>query len=121
MSLQQVASRRFLKEFSEFSRGYRNLDRILRDFLSFRISARPDQPFGKKDYPFRNGHLRGFRHFHMVHGKAILVYQISEGQLRLCCMCEHKTIDGIPSQAFTDYLQGLTEADFSPMEMEVAA
>jgi mRNA-degrading endonuclease YafQ of YafQ-DinJ toxin-antitoxin module len=113
--LERVASRRFIKEINALSNIYPDVVNTLSGFLEFKCARGPMDSYGKKDYPFRNGKLRGFRHFHISHGKIILVYWITKAQLRLCCIVSHKAIDGTPSATLISYLDGLVDEDFHPI------
>src|SRR5690242_18642816 len=85
-----VASRRFQREYPQFLRKYTDLETNFRDFLVFRADARPDQSFNSKD-----GRLSGtkFHRCHLVHGKAILVYQLHGSEIRLIALDDHNMVE----------------------------
>lgn len=85
-----TATKRFRDSFNSFRKSYPTIDEALRAFVAFRLSHRPDEPYASKDAPFsRHNELRGFRHFHLVHGRVILIYQITPDELRLCLVTDH--------------------------------
>jgi mRNA-degrading endonuclease YafQ of YafQ-DinJ toxin-antitoxin module len=83
------ATNRFRETFKMFRQAYPSIDKTLREFLDFRTTHRPDEMYGAKDTPFVSRELRGFRHFHLVHGRVILIYQITHSELRLCLVMDH--------------------------------
>lgn len=111
---ERVASRQFVKELNHLSTTNPDVISVLGDFLDFKCAKTGDR-YGKKDYPFSNGKLKGFHHFHLMHGKLILIYRIGQSQVRLCCIISHKAIDGTPSARLVSYLEGLADTDFSPI------
>jgi mRNA-degrading endonuclease YafQ of YafQ-DinJ toxin-antitoxin module len=115
--LSVVASRRFIKDFALFSKTHKIEDKVSA-FIEFRKTAEPSDGFNAKDYAFSNGHLRGFRHVHLVHGSVIVVYQIADGELRLCTITTHKNIDGIPPTSFISFLTGLESDDYEPFSLD---
>jgi mRNA-degrading endonuclease YafQ of YafQ-DinJ toxin-antitoxin module len=85
-----TATARFRDSFNSFKKSYPIIDSTLRAFIDFRMTHRPDESYASKDAPFSvHNELRGFRHFHMVHGRVILVYQITSSELRLCLVTDH--------------------------------
>lgn len=112
-----VATKRFEKTFIEFSKKYAGLKETLRDFVDFRLIHRPDEPFSPKDAAFSpSSSLAGFRHLHMVHGKAILVYYITAANLCLCCMLDHTETEGKRVNSLVTYLKSLEPSSFSSIE-----
>lgn len=83
-----AATSRFHETFKAFKRANANLDQTLYDFIEFRLSHQPSESFGAKDRPFTR-ELRGFWHYHMVHGRVILVYQVTPTDLRLSILTDH--------------------------------
>lgn len=83
------ATARFRETFKHYRQSYAGLDQTLRAFVEFRLVHRPDEPFGPKDTPFTGPGLKGFRHFHMVRGRVILIYQVTHAELRLCLVMDH--------------------------------
>ena len=85
-----TATVRFKNTFKEFKQSFPIIDSVLRRFVEFRLSHRIDEPYANKDSAFSvHNELRGFRHLHMVHGKVILIYQITQPELRLCLVTDH--------------------------------
>lgn len=107
-------TKRFLKDFSEFSKGNLALKSTLKDFIDFRKSALPTEPYGKKDYPFSNGNLKGWRHFHLEQGRIVLIYRITPSALLLTAVVDHKSIDGM-KPTIAKYLVGIDASDFKPV------
>ena len=103
-----VATHRFKKDLKSCST--KNILKTLQEFITFRLRANPIENFGKKDSMFSNGKYRGFRHFHLVHGRLILIYQITANQLRLCAIAVHKEFN--PNSAFADWIDGLRGEDY---------
>lgn len=109
-----LATAEFDKEIRFFMKGYPACLDKLKAFLDFRLTARPEQGFNSKDYPYRPGTpLAGWRHVHLIFGKVVVTYQMSDGEIRLCIATHHDP----PAQALSQFLNGLTPNDFHPFVM----
>jgi hypothetical protein len=84
-----TATTKFRDTFKTFRKIHAGLEQTLRDFIEFRLTHRPDEAYGAKDTAFVSRELRGFRHFHMVHGRVILIYRLTPTELRLCLVMDH--------------------------------
>lgn len=112
--LELVSTKRFLKNYAFYERGYPGIDKTFREFIEFKLQN-PMTPFSKKDVPLSSGSLRGYRHVHLFHGKVILIYDIEAGQLRLLDVVEHTGVDnGRTANNLGDYLNTLGARDFQP-------
>lgn len=78
-----LASRQFQKQYPTFREKYTDLERHFRDFLGFRQSHRPDEQFNAND-----DRLSGTKCnlCHLIHGKAIILYQLFGTEIRLIAM-----------------------------------
>lgn len=112
-----VASRRFERDYLDFQRKYSDLETNLREFILFRREHRlPNDRFGQKDGPLQGTRCR---YCHLIHGKAILIYQLGENHLRLVSMEEHKVIEtGSGRSRMRQYAQTLTSADYQPFDIK---
>ena len=81
----------------------------LRDFLEYRATHRPDEAFGPKD-----GRMPGskFRRCHLVHGKAILIYQLHGSEIRLVTIDEHNAVEGSTNRLMLSYIKSLQPDDY---------
>lgn len=118
-----ITKKRFVKDYSDFSRKYSNLKDALLSFVKFRLVSRPDQPFNPKDSPMSSPLARGFRRCHLVHGKAILIYRIEGNELQLCAIVEHNSVEnGKDLVTLGNFLEKLTPENFEhAASFEVAA
>ncbi len=106
------ATDRFETDFSDFTKKYTAFTEKFRDFLKFRRTARPDQPYNIKDAPLAHN-LRLFRRCHIIHGKGIVIYQIASGEVRLAAIVEHNAVEGAQEgRQLGSYLQSLRETDY---------
>lgn len=85
------ASRRFPKDYLEFLDKYADLDEKLREFLDFRQSHLPLESFGAMDG--RVTVNTKLRRCHLVHGKAILIYQLYGSEIRLIALADHNVLE----------------------------
>ena len=106
-----MASRRFQKDFLEFRKKYDDLDQTLREFLDFRVSHRPDEAFGLKDGRMSEPASK-FRRCHLVHGKAILIYQLHGSEIRLVTIEEHNAVEGGTNRQMANYAKSLQPDDY---------
>lgn len=107
-----TSSKRFSKDYENFCQKYSHVAKTLRDFIRFRLTARPDQPFNTKDSRLQSG--VNCSRCHLVLGKAILLYRIQKSEIQLLAITEHDGIeyrttswlrDLIATQSFTPYTQ----------------
>lgn len=116
-----VATNRFRRDFADFALKYRDFENNLRDFIKFRRTARPDQPFGPKDSPLKDN-LRGFRRVHLMYGKGLVIYQIASGQVRLAAVVEHNSVEGgKDGKLLASYLHSLTPDDYRDFSLPKAS
>lgn len=108
-----VKTPRFTKEFLDFARSNPKLLDALGDFVAFKCNN-PSKPHSRKDTGFSSDRLKGFRHEHLALGRVIVIYQIANGQLRLCTCVDHKAIDGA-ARALSDFLATLEDSSYTPM------
>jgi hypothetical protein len=112
--VQIVATKRFLKNAAFYVKGYPGVEATLREFLEAKV-RKPNQPFGKKDGPFVAGALKGIWHFHLFHGKVVLIYLVIDNQLRLYDVVEHAAFDSkSASGSLAEYIESLGRSDFMP-------
>lgn len=107
-----VRSARFKKHFESFAEAHPELRSKLAEFIAFK-THNPTVPHSRKDTGFNNDKLRTFRHEHLILGKVIIIYQIADGQLRLCDCVEHKAFEG-SAKALIAYLTGLDAYEALP-------
>lgn len=110
-----VSTAKFLEDLGTFQKSYEGIEQKLQIFIDQKQNN-PTTLIGNKDYPFSNGDLRGFNHYHLVHGRAILIYTLSSGSLRLYRIVPHKVIDKVPPKSLTDYLK--TVSEFQPFSTD---
>jgi mRNA-degrading endonuclease YafQ of YafQ-DinJ toxin-antitoxin module len=100
-----TATARFRDSFNKYKQQYPVIVDRLNAFVEFRLTHRPDEPYVVKDSPFSvHNALRGFRHFHMVHGTVILIYQITPAELRLCLVTDHSYDSKIGNNKLINFL-----------------
>ena len=110
-----LATRRFQREYPRFLRKYTDLKPNFRNFLSFRATARPDQSFNAKDSRVPKTKLW---HCHLIHGKAILIYQLHGAELRLISINDHNAIESGSSTTVRDYARRLTRDDYYRFDID---
>jgi mRNA-degrading endonuclease YafQ of YafQ-DinJ toxin-antitoxin module len=108
------ATARFRESFKAFRKTYASIDKTLRDFIEFRLSHRSDEVYSAKDTPFTGGELRGFRHIHLVHGRVILIYQITQEELRLCLVMDHSYSSKGGKSSLVNYLHS-SSTSYDPL------
>lgn len=104
-----LASRRFQKDYPDFLRKYTDLEPTFREFLQFRADHRPDEPFGSKDSRMTGSK---FHRCHLIHGKAIVIYQLHGREIRLVAMEEHNAVEGGTNRPIRRYADSLTQEDY---------
>ncbi len=106
------SSDRFEKNFAVMLRSYPAAAGVLSAFLKHKIDD-PRQPFGKKDAPFiRSGPLGGYFHFHLIHGRMILVYDVKDGAIRLYDVMDHRGFEGRQAASLAAFLKGASVSDY---------
>ena len=106
-------TKRFLKNFAYYLRGYPQLEQ---NFIDFCDAKRNGERFGIKDVPFSNtGPLSGYMHVHLVHGKVILIYTLKNNVLKLYDIGEHTMSEGKNAISMKQYLKSLDDSDFATM------
>lgn len=107
-----VATKRFEKELAGFLKADPGIGEKLAAFLRFRETALPQQGFSKKDAIYTGGNMKGFRHVHLVHGKVIVTYSLTNSEIRLISIHNHDATEtagmGLPR-----YVHSLGDGDFS--------
>jgi hypothetical protein len=90
-----VATTRFFKEYPKFVKKYSAFNANLRDFLLFRQSAPREQLYNSKDGMMTGPNWKGIptRRCHIVHGKAIVLYQLTDA-VKLLIIGEHDDLEG---------------------------
>lgn len=100
-----TATARFRETYKAFRRQYSSLDSTLAAFVGFRCRHRPDEPYAIKDAPFTvQSELRGYRHYHMVHGRVILIYKVTPTELQLACLTDHSYSTAAGSNRLINFL-----------------
>jgi hypothetical protein len=110
-----LASRRFQKDYLSFLRKYTDLEGNFREFLAWRQSHRPDESFGAKD-----GRMAGskFSRCHLVHGKAVVIYQLYGSEIRLIAIDEHNAVEGGTNRQVLDYSRSLNAEDYYMFDVD---
>ena len=110
-----LASKRFQRAYPEFLYKYHGLERTFRDFLTFRAKTRPDESFNAKD-----GRIGGtkFWRCHLVHGKAILIYQLVGSELRLVDLDDHNIVESGSNHIMRTYAKSLTPEDYYKFDVD---
>jgi mRNA-degrading endonuclease YafQ of YafQ-DinJ toxin-antitoxin module len=103
-----VVSARFRESFNTYRQHFPKIAEILKRFVEFRLTHNPNEPFTAKDYPFNN-YLRGYRHFHMVHGRVVLIYQVDQSELRLYIVMDHNYNTSHGKEVLLNYLNSTQE------------
>lgn len=108
---QVFATERFIDDLKEFEKAYPSLSETFIDFVKQKTTS--NDLFGRKDGPSL-GPLKGFNHAHLVFGKVIMFYRLSEKGLYLAHVDDHAAIDGHNERGrnLGRQLQGLTSADY---------
>lgn len=113
-----VATQRFIRDYPKFAKKYTNFRNNLRDFLTFRQSAGPTEQFNSKDTMLTGPSWKGLhvRHCHLVHGKAMVIYQLGRIQasdsLKMLSIEEHDGVEGKNVARLIQYVQSLSPEDF---------
>jgi hypothetical protein len=104
-----LASKRFRNQYPTYLKKYGDLETNFRDFLEFRCTHRPDEPFGTKD-----SRMTGtkFHRCHLIHGKAIVIYQPHGREIRLVAIEEHNAVEGGTNRQVRRYADSLTQDDY---------
>lgn len=109
-----VATNRFMNDLEKVMMSVPSAADDLAAFIEFKRTALPNAKFGKKDDRFRNDYLSNFWHWHLVHGKLIVVYQTTATLLKLVTIINHKIIDGVAPRSWANWLDSLTPSDYFP-------
>lgn len=108
-----MATQRFIKDKEDFERKYVDFDSNLDEFLQFRLKARPDEPYGSKDSRLQGGNFKGLRRCHIVHGKALVLYELVGNEIRLIAVGPHDMVEGGAGAAsLGTYARSLTADDY---------
>ena len=83
----------FIREFPTFRKAFPACGKALRDFMIYRVSSDIRQGFGQKDIMSTGKTLKGYWHCHLVFGKVILFYKITDQYLDLMAVTDHLTLD----------------------------
>jgi hypothetical protein len=110
-----VATTPFISEYTAFAHKYPGLEAKLIQFLQFRQTARPDQPFNDKDSPMTD--MGGVRRCHLVHGKAILIYRVSRDEIALLRLVEHDAYEGRGNNQLKRYVASLSANSLQPFSV----
>ena len=110
-----LASKRFQRAYPEFLLKYHSLETNFKEFLAFRAKTRPDESFNQKD-----SRISGtkFWRCHLIHGKAILIYQLVGSELRLVDLDDHKIVDGGTNYNMRNYAKSLTAEDYYKFDID---
>jgi hypothetical protein len=113
-------TKRFTKDYWNIT-GYKQGEKVFREFLEFK-TANPRQPFGDKDGITPDTPLSrvGAKRVHLVKGKLIVVYSISQGALILYASGNHDMEEGARAVALARYIETLTMNDLTPYELPKA-
>lgn len=106
-----VATPRLIQDLAGFCSKNPTIAGKLERFVAFRRLARADQPFSNKDEPFQAA--KGFRRCHLIHGRAILFYQLTSTELRLAALVDHDAMEGQP---IITYLLGVPPDGYAPVD-----
>ena len=104
-----MASRRFPKDYVEFLAKYSELEQNLRDFLDFRQTHLPNESYGSIDG--RLSMADKLRRCHLMHGKAILIYQLHGSEIRLITVSDHNVLEN-NAKTIINYHRSLQTDDF---------
>lgn len=115
-----LATRRFLRERRAFTAKYPAFDAALRGFVRFRAAATTGEPYDAKDGRM-SGSLPGYRRWHAVHGKAVVLYDIAGDAVRLLAVVEHDALDRpAAAVALRDAFAASGADDFTPAPLLLA-
>ena len=114
--LKPVSTGRFDKEAAAIGLAVPDFENNLRKFINFKIESGGGQ-YGKRDTFYTGGVLKGYRHCHIVGGNIVLIYDISDGQLRLLAVGNHDEYEGGSARAakLGKALSNLAPNSFSPV------
>jgi hypothetical protein len=112
-----LATARFRKELAETARLNPQALKVLEEFIDYRRTAPTRNGWGKKDYPFQNGLLKGIWHVHIVFGKDVIIYDITPVAIKLICIVDHGQIDGTMNKGLIKSILGMSDSDFTPFEL----
>lgn len=107
-------TKRFLKNFAYYMRGYPQLEQ---NFIDFCDVKRLGERFGSKDLPFTGDALVGYMHAHLVHGKVIVIYSLRDNVLKLYDIGEHSITDGKNAVKMKNYIKSLDDNDFDILNL----
>lgn len=110
---QILATKRFKKDYQEFVRAFPTFKDTFAEFIKHKHVS-PQEPFGKKDYPFKGKLFNGWEHAHIVFGKAMVIYKSSPEQILLAAVVDHLSVEGTGNriQALAKYVKDLGMQDF---------
>ena len=109
--------KRFKKSVMDFAKNNPKLRENLVEFLAFKVDH-PTRQFGKRDTFFTGGRLKGLRHYHLVGGNIILIYDIDGSDLRLLEVGVHDDYVGGSGRAqnLASHISAVTRSDLSPFD-----
>lgn len=118
-TLKIEATKRFMKNASTYLRGYAQLEKNLNEFLNFKIKN-PRTRFNNKDTLLTGGIIKNTMHCHLVHGKVILLYRVTNDTLLLIDIVEHTLLDAQSNiNKLGTFIDSLDQSDFVPYQMRV--
>lgn len=112
-----VATNRFMNDLEKVMLSVPSAADDLAAFIEFKRTSMPNVRYGKKDEKFRNDYLADFWHWHLVHGKLIVVYQTTSTLLKLVTIINHKIIDGTSPRSWANWLSSLKPSDYFPFKL----
>jgi mRNA-degrading endonuclease YafQ of YafQ-DinJ toxin-antitoxin module len=116
------ATKQFIKNYNEYIRSQPKIKPTFISFLDFKTSN-CRQPFNSRDSVFATGTpLGGYRHFHIIYGKIIVVYSCDNNHMELYAIGEHIMYDTtVRANAIKKYIESLVENDFELFEYKEAS
>lgn len=112
-SLQTVKmTERAKTELEGFSQSFPKTGNEFKDFVKSKM-ANPTIMLGKKDVVGTHA-MRGWNHVHLIFGKVIVSYKISNNELLIGAITDHKPFDGANPTNLTlsTYLKNLSPTEF---------
>lgn len=105
----------FNQTYSDFAAAKPELiNKKFKEFVQAKLEGTPTT----NDYAFQSkSPLGGYYHYHLIKGKMIIVYKKVGNDLRLYIVVEHKDYEGRAAVRLVNWIEGLTDSDFTELAL----
>lgn len=109
------ATKRFGKDYNVFVKTFPDFKRNFEEFVLYKNDHNdPTILFGQKDGRMTAPGYKSFWRCHIIYGKAIVIYQPVDDELRLMCVTDHLALDntGAGATKLRNYLLSIGDEDY---------